>query len=297
MSRPHREPSSRNGRARAAFAVAFAGAMWTTPASAEDPEPITPRVELRHNLWLDVGATVGISGATLAWALAKPSVLPTSCVICESGTKANAIDEWFRDALKRQDTGPASTASDIFGYGAAPVFALGLSAASAVADRRADEAPLDLLLVAEATSVDVALDQLSISFLRRERPSFHAIADPDEKEGSRTLNTVSSFPSGHTSAAFAMAASAGTIASMRGYRLAPLVWIVGMTIGGATAYLRIAADRHYFTDTLAGAGLGVATGIGVPWFFHSPRRSILQNASISTEPAPGGRVVTLRWAF
>ncbi len=271
--------------------------MWAPSASAEDQEPITPRVELRHTLWLDAAATAGITGATLGWALGKPSVLPTSCVICESGTKANAVDDWFRDALARRDTRPASFASDVFGYGAAPVFALGLSAASAIADRRGDEAPLDLLLVAEATSVDIALDQLAISLLRRERPDFHSIADPDVKESSRTLNTVSSFPSGHTSAAFAMAASAGTIASMRGYRLAPLVWIVGMAIGGATAYLRIAADRHYFTDTLAGAALGTATGIGIPWFFHSPRRSMLQNASISTQPVERGRVVTLGWTF
>jgi len=271
--------------------------MWADRARADEPEPITPRVELRHAVWLDATVTVGVAGATITWALVKPSVLPTSCVICESGTKANAVDQWFEDTFARHDTRPAAFASDVFGYGAAPVAALGLTAASAISDRRADEAPLDLLLIAEATSVDIALDQLAISVLRRERPNFHSLADPDVKEGSRTLNTVSSFPSGHTSAAFAMASSAGTIASMRGYRLAPLVWIVGMAIGGATAYLRLAADQHYFTDTLAGAGLGLATGIGIPWFFHSPRRTTLSNASISTQPVEGGRVVMLRWTL
>ncbi len=58
---------------------------------------------------------------------------------------------------------------------------------------------------------------------------------------------------------------------MSGYRLAPLVWVSGLVLGAATAYARMAADRHYFTDTLAGAGLGVAVGAGLPLLAHRPR--------------------------
>jgi hypothetical protein len=36
----------------------------------------------------------------------------------------------------------------------------------------------------------------------------------------------------------------------------------------ATAISRIAADRHYFTDSLAGAALGYAAGYGLPWLLH-----------------------------
>jgi membrane-associated phospholipid phosphatase len=36
-------------------------------------------------------------------------------------------------------------------------------------------------------------------------------------------------------------------------------------------YLRIAADKHYFSDVMTGAIVGSAIGIGVPLLFHSPR--------------------------
>ena len=63
-------------------------------------------------------------------------------------------------------------------------------------------------------------------------------------------------PGGGGAAGAGVATAAGVVASMRGYRLAPLVWLVGMAIGAATAYTRIASDHHYFTDTLAGAAIG-----------------------------------------
>jgi membrane-associated phospholipid phosphatase len=218
-------------------------------------------------------------------------------VICD-GTPPNAVDDFFRTALRRPDTKPASVASDVFGYGLAPASAFGLEALAAIADRRADEAPLDLVLVAQATAVDVALHQGMIAVLRRERPAFHAIADRDAKEAARAPDSLSSFPSGHTGAAFTLAAAAGTIASMRGYRLAPLIWIVGMTVATATAYFRMAADQHYFTDTLAGAGLGVGVGIGVPVLFHGPEgTSPLRAVSIGTTPVARGRVASVAVAF
>jgi membrane-associated phospholipid phosphatase len=117
-------------------------------------------------------------------------------------------------------------------------------------------------------------------------------------------DTLVSFPSGHTSTTFAIAASAGTIATMRGYRVAPLIWIAGGLLGATTAYLRMAADRHYFTDTLAGAALGTGVGIGMPLLFHRPAEgegtaatSWLRHATISSAPVPGGRVVSLGWGF
>ena len=325
MSPRHREPSSRNGRGRglAAGVVALlatcaggaraedrpraapeppempAAASASASPSPSAPEPITPRLELRHRLWLDIAVTAGATAATVTWVLVKPSIVPTSCVICESGTHVNALDDFFRTALRRRDPGPANFASDAFADGVAPVAALGLSAAAAIADRRGDEAPLDMLLVAEATAVSLALHEAAIAALRRERPDFHALSDPDVKEGARSLNAVSSFPSGHTTVAFALGASAGTIASMRGYRIAPLVWIVGMTLGAATAYFRMAADRHYFTDTLGGAALGIGTGVAVPALFHSPNRTWMQHASISTQPVEQGRgrLVMVGWGW
>src|SRR5262249_18375089 len=77
-----------------------------------------------------------------------------------------------------------------------------------------------------------------------------------------------SFYSGHTSLAFSLAVGSGTIASMRGYPLAPVVWATGLPVALLTGYLRIGADRHYLTDVLAGALLGSAVGFVGPFVFH-----------------------------
>ena len=65
-----------------------------------------------------------------------------------------------------------------------------------------------------------------------------------------------SFPSTHTAAAFAI----GTVLAESGddrYRWVRRV--LGYGIAGRTAYARIDHDAHWFSDTVAGAGLGIAT--------------------------------------
>jgi hypothetical protein len=301
MSRRAREPSSRKGRA-AGVAAALAVVICGRSSFADEAESLSPRIELHHDTLVDASITGGLAAGTIVWAFVRPSALPTTCVICDgSPGTVDGLDDWFRRGLKRDDTGPAKTFSDVFGYGLAPLSALGLTSFAAGVDRRLDEAPLDMLLVAEASAIDIAIDQVTIAFTRRERPDYHFLS-PEARGSGPSANDVSSMPSGHVSAAFAMAASAGTIASLRGYRLAPFVWVVGMLIGGSTAYFRIAGDRHYFTDTLAGAALGTVTGVGVPLLFHSRASrpsglGWLYGAHIATTDVPGGRAVTLGWAF
>jgi membrane-associated phospholipid phosphatase len=67
----------------------------------------------------------------------------------------------------------------------------------------------------------------------------------------------SSFPSLHTTAAFAI----GTVFAESGdddYR-----WLrraVGYGMASATTYLRLHDNQHWLSDTVAGAALGIATG-------------------------------------
>lgn len=67
----------------------------------------------------------------------------------------------------------------------------------------------------------------------------------------------SSFPSLHTTAAFAI----GTVFAESGsddYR-----WLrraLGYGMASATAYLRVHENQHWLSDTVAGAALGIATG-------------------------------------
>jgi membrane-associated phospholipid phosphatase len=73
-----------------------------------------------------------------------------------------------------------------------------------------------------------------------------------------------SFYSGHTTLAFSVGVSSSLIAYRRRYRLAPAILISTLALGVTTAYLRMAADRHYFSDVLVGALAGTAGGYLIP---------------------------------
>jgi membrane-associated phospholipid phosphatase len=49
-----------------------------------------------------------------------------------------------------------------------------------------------------------------------------------------------------------------------------VVWTSGFLTAAAVGYLRIAADKHYFSDVMLGAIVGTALGAGLPLLFHRP---------------------------
>ena len=91
-----------------------------------------------------------------------------------------------------------------------------------------------------------------------------------------------SFPSLHVTAAFAI----GTVFAESGgdsYR-----WIrrvLGYGIAAGTAYERIKHDAHWFSDTVAGAGLGVATARFVMQRQDEPGN---RRGELKIEPVPAG---------
>jgi membrane-associated phospholipid phosphatase len=132
----------------------------------------------------------------------------------------------------------------------------------------------------------------------------HALEGDAKKAALAEGDPLESFPGGHTASIMAITASTATIATLRGYRLAPLVWIIGSTLAVTSTYLRIAADQHYFTDNVAGAVIGGVVGAGVPLLFHrrvderpSAATRWLRGATLTSSAVPGGRVVGLGWAF
>jgi membrane-associated phospholipid phosphatase len=105
-----------------------------------------------------------------------------------------------------------------------------------------------------------------------------------------------SFPSGHVTLAFSVVTSSAEIANLRGYRHAPWIWRIGMPVAAFTAYLRVAADRHYLTDVLMGAGVGSGIGFAVPYFGH--RRHDARVPSVGVTPAPrGGKMLVAQWVW
>jgi membrane-associated phospholipid phosphatase len=79
----------------------------------------------------------------------------------------------------------------------------------------------------------------------RERPTVHRLDD---------LPANASFPSGHTAAAFAAAAS---ILERRG----PAEGIPALALASFVGVARVEAHKHHWYDALAGAGIGTASGL------------------------------------
>ncbi len=295
------------------FALHAADARADTPSQAASSsqvaskEPLSPRVELRHDLRVDIPVTAGLAVVTVGFRLIRDDLEPSYCRICDGDApgETNAVDDWFRRALRRPDPWPANLTSYILAFGAAPISGIAMSAIAAVADRRGDGYLVDILAIAEGGFSAMMTTQVLEAITLRERPYVHAMTDEGERQAEiAKTGAFHSFPAGHVVEAFGVATAAGVVASMRGYRLAPLVWASGMLIGAATAYTRIASDRHYFTDTLAGAAIGTVVGGGVPLLFHRPVSTpsktyggVLDRVRFVATPVRGGQVVGVAGAF
>ncbi len=261
-SRPHGRRAPRLAAAAIVAGVALAPSL--APKEARADGPVTAPIRLRSSVDVDI-AVVGVSAFTLiASELLKARLVPVQ----GRWRNTNGIDVTVRNALRWEDPAPARLASDLSLFVVAPVFGVGMQVAVAGADRRTNEVGTNVLIVFQATLLAAVLNQTTKLVIARERPFVYALAD-DKKNGTRSPSDNNlSFFSGHTTTTFALAAAGGAVASLRGYRGAPYVWAGGGLVAVTTGYLRIAADKHWFSDVLVGALVGTAMGLVVPFVFH-----------------------------
>jgi len=201
----------------------------------------------------------------------KDAITPKHCRWC----KSNALDTAVRDKYLWRDANAADRFSNYTGYLGNPSLAIGLlmlSSASSDPDLRTIYD--DVIPVLQAGIVTGMLNQTLKVITVRRRP--FAEFGGTVTRAPNDVNT--SFFSGHTALAFAMATSSGTVAHLRGYRSEPALWIGGLALATLTGYYRIAADAHYFTDVVAGALVGGAVGVAIPLVFH---RDVLEPAETS----------------
>lgn len=214
----------------------------------------------------------------------KDDLAPVTCRRCAP----LGFDRSVRDSLVWSDPSLAKTLGDLNGFVLAPVVGLGITALASSgtdADRVGrwidDAAP-----ILESAVFSGLVNQVVKFAVGRRRP-FVQFGDPLRPS---ELDDNTSFYSGHTTLAFAIATSAGVVAHRREYRLEPVIWAAGYTIATTTAYLRIAADRHYFTDVATGAVAGTAIGLAVPLLLH-------RQLGHQIELVPTGRGVGLAGRF
>jgi membrane-associated phospholipid phosphatase len=285
------------------LAVIGALASYSTLSSASAPDPKVessavrepksvqpPNTALRYGLPVDISITVGAGALALSLELLASKLSPSTCNWCDRSSDGrdslNRFDASIRNGLRWNNTRAADTASTVIGYGIVPLTSVGLGALLVYRDHRTDEFLVDALLVAEATAIALNVNQITKFAFARERPEVHFRSATD-RAALRSTEDNLSFYSGHTTFAFALAASTATVASMRRYRLAPVVWVAGMLLASTTGYLRIAADKHYATDVITGAVAGTAIGVGIPYLAHRPTASGT-SVTVTTMPVASG---------
>jgi membrane-associated phospholipid phosphatase len=231
--------------------VAAALVLASAPAAAD------PASEARTQLHVAI-----VLGGTLLYVASetvlKEPLSPDRCRWCSE----NALDANVSDVLRWSDGDVASRLSDVVAFGATPLVSGGLLA---IAGHGESRWIADGLAVAESAVATGLVTQL-VKVTAGRRRAFV------ELDGTPTVEDNLSFFSGHTSLAFAIATSAGTVASMRGDRLAPWIWASGLTLAATVGYLRLAADHHWLTDVATGAAVGAAIGVAVPRLFHGHLR-------------------------
>ena len=109
----------------------------------------------------------------------------------------------------------------------------------------------------EATSWALGVTELGKAVFARKRPVLYT-DDAVEIIGARGVRR--SMPSGHTAAAFALATS--YLLQMRGRDANLPAWLVTATAAGV-GVLRVVAGRHFPSDAVAGAAVGVVSAVVV----------------------------------
>jgi membrane-associated phospholipid phosphatase len=249
------------------------------PVSRARPA-IEPRTTVRVRPALDITITLGTAAPSIALGLFVEPALPSRVPRPGDDSGVTKID---RIALGRYERAPA-IASDVLL--AASVAAPFIYHAIEAGVRRRGWSTVrgrgffvrygtDVLLLAEALAVNALLTEVLKAAIRRPRPYAYldpADVDPSVREDlvqdQSSNNADWSFPSGHTSTAFAATTAGATLLTLellgRSRWAIAVAWVGGISIASTTAVLRVAAGRHFTSDVLTSALIGTAIGAAVP---------------------------------
>lgn len=89
-----------------------------------------------------------------------------------------------------------------------------------------------------------------------------------------------SFPSGHTATAFM-----GAELLRREYsQVSPWIGVAGYTVAAATGFLRLYNNRHWLTDVIAGAGVGILSTQAAYWLYPLISKALFHKKDVCVAP-------------
>ncbi|HEX5030038.1 MAG TPA: phosphatase PAP2 family protein [Candidatus Eisenbacteria bacterium] len=277
-------------RSRSVFTLVLAVVLCLAPVAARGDTP--PGSDLDYKPALTIAATT--LWLTTEFPL-KRSLAPDSCRWCDRGEDGrdglNGLDASMRGRFRWASPRSAAKISDVLLFAVVPAASVASIWIAADNDGRGNETGENALLMFEAIAVSAALNQAAKYTLARQRPYAHYAPQGAPPTSDDNL----SFYSGHAAVTFTTSVAAGTIASMRGYGGASVVWIPGVVLASAASYLRLSCDRHYFTDVIAGVVIGTGVGIAVPRLLHG---NADDDAPAGAAPALRARpIISFRWVW
>ena len=275
----------------AAVAALIAICLASPRASAAEDAPAPPATaavpgltKLSYDWTVDGIVTGGLVVSTLTLLLLDKSLAPLDCKWCVPGT----IDGNLSKSVRWSNPITANAISNVMQYVVpAGVMGFGLIQAYRFDDPAAGWS--SVMLITQATSLAMLTNVIVKYSVGRARPYVWQ-GNPELYPATVTDANVSFF-GGHTTFVFAVVVSGSTLFFMQGMPGAPYVLGVGLAAAVFTSYLRMAADKHYLTDNLAGAAVGSLIGWAVPYLFHRPGKGAPQAGDLM--PAPGG--VAIAW--
>ena len=224
-----------------------------------------------------------------AVALFGAGTLPprSSCTWCST----NGPDRFFRNHLRAGADGgltyrnARSLSNAALGFSMLGSYALLRAAAH---DEKANHGS-DFAIWLQAISVTELLSSATKVAVARQRPCAPS-KTCGSSPGSTTPGDNASFFSAHTSGSFAAVFAAGRIAKGRGYPAWRRILIAGTPMALACGLGRVAGDKHYVSDVIAGAAAGAALGWHLP---HWTNKAALRKLDILVMPSVTKRGVSL----
>lgn len=217
------------------------------PASAQTSSDQNQRIEGNARFikwaWQDAPALLGqINGRTVLWGTSSLAVI--------SGL--SLLDESIRDRAQKEQAGLIQTYTDAANYIAEPYIAipatLGLFGASLLTNdlKFQDAAFTSLQSLAYASGATFFLKMVIGRHRPRDTASAYEFAP---------FSGNQSFPSGHTTATFAM------LVPWAMYYPGPVTWGIVAVSGTGTALARILQNKHWLSDVVGGATIGIVSGV------------------------------------
>jgi membrane-associated phospholipid phosphatase len=207
---------------------------------------------------------------------------------------ANSIDRSFHDFLTAAifSRKTSNTLSNVTAYGVAPAVAL-LGVVLAPGPHATPGAGLrGAIIVLEGTLVAAAISQNLKLVTARARP--FVVYNHPSQPGENGLydagtSSLQSFPSGHNTLAASVGVGAAMTATLQDSPAAPWLWVGAGVLTASTGILRMMAEKHWFSDDLAGIAIGGGCGVLIPLLHR--RGSLLGGGAPvvpMVAPLPGG---------